>query len=143
MAGPLKNARHERFAQELAKGKSQEDAYAAAGYNPSRSAASRLAADVNICQRLAELTERVAEKTVLSVAALTDRLMKIADVAELTGVETDEETGKVVGSSSKHLNVMRAAIMDAAKLNGMVIDKAKVDMAGGFNITISSDDAAL
>ena len=38
MSGPLKNPRHERYAQELAKGKSQAEAYEAAGYKPSRSA---------------------------------------------------------------------------------------------------------
>jgi hypothetical protein len=34
MPGPLKNARHERFAQELAKGKSKLGAYTLAGYEP-------------------------------------------------------------------------------------------------------------
>ncbi len=70
----LKNARHERFAQALARGKSQEDAYEFAGYSPSRSAASRLATDVNICERLAELTERAADKAVIDKAWVLDRL---------------------------------------------------------------------
>ena len=34
--GPLLNSKHERFAQELAEGKSMNEAYEAAGYKPSR-----------------------------------------------------------------------------------------------------------
>ena len=122
--GPLSNTRHERFAQELAKGKSQAEAYEVAGYRPSRSAAARLAADVNICARVFELAERVAAKTELTAAELTKRLMRIADVAEKTGITLGED-GEAAQSSSRHLGVARAAIMDAAKLNGLVIDKAE------------------
>jgi phage terminase small subunit len=130
----LKNARHERFAQELAKGKSQTDAYQAAGYRPSRSAAARLAADVNICARVSEIAERVSIQTALTAADLTKRLMRIADVAEQTGITLDE-AGDATASSSKHLGVARAAIMDAAKLNGLIIDKAESTEAGSLTVT--------
>ena len=122
----LANTRHERFAQELAKGASQTDAYVSAGYKHSRSAAARLAADVNICARVAEIAERVAVRTEITAAALTERLMKVIDIAEQTGVETDDE-GRAVKSSSKHLGVLRAAVMDVAKLNGLVVDKSEFD----------------
>lgn len=125
----LSNPRHERFAQELAKGKSQVEAYESAGYQPSRSAAARLAADVSICARVSELAERVAAKTELTAEKLTERLLRIADVAEKTGIKTDED-GALVVSSSRHLSVARASLMDAAKLNGLIIDKAEVK--GGF-----------
>ena len=120
----LKNARHERFAQELAKGKSQAEAYVEAGYKPSRSAATRLAADVNIRERLNQLGERVAAKTELTATAITERLMRLADVAEATGI-TPGDDGRPKASSSKHLAVARQALMDAAKLNGLVIDKGE------------------
>lgn len=123
----LSNPRHERFAQELSKGKSQTEAYVSAGYRESRSAAARLAADVNICARVAEIAERVAIRTEITVAGLTERLMRIADLSEQTGVETDEASGKIVSTSPKHLSVARNAIMDAAKLNGLVIDHQKVE----------------
>jgi phage terminase small subunit len=131
----LKNARHERFAQELAKGKSQAEAYVSAGYKPSRSAAARLFADVNICARLAELSERVAAKTEITAAQIAERLMRIADVAEKTGVKVDHETGEAKESSSKHLGVARAALMDVAKLNGLVVDKADNTTAGSLTVT--------
>lgn len=124
----LSNTRHERFAQELAKGLSQADAYVSAGYRQSRSAAARLAADVNICARVAEIAERVAVRTEVTAAALTDRLMRVVDVAEKTGVQFDD-AGEPTASSSKHLGVLRAAIMDIAKLNGLVVDKAELAAA--------------
>ena len=44
----LDNPKHEIFAQELAKGATQEEAYETAGYKPSRQHASRLATNGNI-----------------------------------------------------------------------------------------------
>ena len=59
----LSNARHERFAQALAAGKSETDAYAEAGFNPSGPNAGRLTKNDEIRQRVAELLSAVAEKT--------------------------------------------------------------------------------
>lgn len=122
----LSNAKHERFAQELAKGKTQAEAYAEAGYTGDRTAASRLSTNVNVQTRVAELQSGAAKRTEMTVASLTRRLDHIAQIALKTGVATDPETGAVATSSSKHLNVARAAIMDAAKLNGLIVDKAVV-----------------
>ncbi len=58
----LENPKHEAFAQGLAKGLSASDAYVGAGYKESRSAASRLSANVNIAARVAELVSKGAEK---------------------------------------------------------------------------------
>ena len=68
MPGPLKNARHERFAQELAKGATADAAYAAAGYKPNRCNASRLKSKENIFDRVQELTGRIADKVTEKVA---------------------------------------------------------------------------
>lgn len=108
----LSNPKHERFAQALAKGMSQSDAYEEAGYKPSRSAAARLAADVNICERVAEIQERAAARTEITVASITERLLAIATRAE-----------KV--SDAPMLQAARASLMDAAKLNGLVVDKGE------------------
>lgn len=106
----LQNARHERFAQELAKGKTQAYAYAAAGYSPSEPNASRLRSNDKVQARVAEILEKAAVRTEITVASITDRLLKIADKAE----------GK---DDASMLSVARASLMDAAKLNGLVIDK--------------------
>lgn len=109
--GVLANQRHERFAQELAKGKSQSEAYTDAGYRESRPGASRLATNVNIKDRVTELQERAAFRTEISVATLTERLLAIATKGEAT-------------SEAPMLAVARASIMDAAKLNGLIVDKS-------------------
>lgn len=77
MPGPLKNSRHERFAQELAKGKSQSEAYIAAGYKGDRTAACRLSTNVNIRERVLELTKRAAEKTAIDAAWVLNRAAEL------------------------------------------------------------------
>lgn len=108
----LSNQRHERFAQELAKGKSASEAYVSAGYEESRSAASRLSANVNVQSRVSELKERAAVRAEISVANITDDLRRIAQKAE--------NLGEAPGFS-----VARAALMDAAKLNGLIVDRTE------------------
>jgi hypothetical protein len=113
----LDNPKHERFAQQLAKGKSQAEAYQEAGYAPSEPHASRLASNGKVAARVAEIQERAATRVEVSVASITASLLRIAkkgeDLAEASG-----------------LSVARAAQMDVAKLNGLVIDKsAKADVS--------------
>lgn len=114
----LRNARHERFAQELAKGKSQEEAYREAGYRGDRTAACRLSTNVNVQARVAELQERAAIRSEITVATITDRLLAIATKAE----------GK---NEASMLQVARASLMDAAKLNGLVVDKSDLTSSDG------------
>jgi len=108
----LSNPKHERFAQALAKGLSQSEAYEEAGYKPSRSAAARLAADVNICERVSAIQNRAAKRTEISVASITERLLAIAAKAEKSG-------------DAPMLQAARASLMDAAKLNGLVVEKGE------------------
>jgi phage terminase small subunit len=72
MPGPLKNARHERFAQELAKGSTADAAYTAAGFRPNRGNATRLKLNESIFDRVQELkgavVEKVVEKTAIDAA---------------------------------------------------------------------------
>ena len=117
----LSNPRHERYAQELAKGTSQADAYVEAGYRSSRSAAARLAADVNICERISEITERAAVRAEITVAGITERLMRLSDKAEALG-------------DAPGIQAARAAAMDAAKLNGLVIDKSEANLNANISL---------
>lgn len=98
----LKNARHEKFAQSLAKGKSATDAYTGAGYKGDRTAASRLSSNVNIVQRVAEITSRVAEKAEWSA---TDRLLALKGIFDesakddrRTAIAAIAEANKMQGS---------------------------------------------
>lgn len=139
----LQNAKHERFAQGLAKGMTADEAYVSAGFKANRGNAATLKAKQNVADRVAELLERAAAKTGITVASITERLLGLADVAEKTGISTDEETGEIVGSSSKHLSVARAALMDAAKLNGLVVERGEYSGPGGAPIPINAITTAM
>lgn len=115
----LSNPRHERFAQELAKGKSADEAYQEAGYKPDRGNASRLTAKDSIRTRVNEIQNRGAIRAELTVASITENLMRIAEKAEQLG----EASG---------LAVARAAQMDAAKLNGLIVERSE-------NVNINHD----
>ncbi|WP_243667657.1 terminase small subunit [Sinorhizobium medicae] len=84
----LKNARHEKFAQALAKGKTADDAYAEAGSKPDRGNASRLQQKDNIRQRVAQLLEweqtverKATEKAIDKLAITKERVL--AELAKI------------------------------------------------------------
>jgi phage terminase small subunit len=108
----LSNPRHEKFSQELAKGQTPESAYEAAGFKPARQNAHRLMTKDDVAGRVRELQERAAAKTELTVASITERLIRIADEAQALG----EASG---------LAVARASMMDAAKLNGLIVERTE------------------
>lgn len=107
MAGPLPNPRHERFAQELAKGKTADEAYAAVGYKPDRGHASRLATNGNIRARVAELQAIGAEEAALTVKSLIAE----AEEARVMAMENAQPAGAV------------SAIIAKAKLSGLWVEK--------------------
>jgi phage terminase small subunit len=66
----LRNPRHERFAQELATGKTADAAYVLAGYQENRSNAARLGADRDIQRRVAEIQSLGAERAAVTIETL-------------------------------------------------------------------------
>lgn len=74
MPGPLKNARHERFAQERAKGKSVDKAFVAAGFKANRGNAARLNANESVRSRVEELQSRAAAKAEVTAADIARQL---------------------------------------------------------------------
>lgn len=106
----LSNTRHERFAQALAKGSTADAAYVEAGYKANRGNAATLKANQSVEARVAEIVGKAAVRAEITVAGITDRLLKIAEKGEKS-------------NDAAMLNVGRASLMDAAKLNGLVIDK--------------------
>lgn len=73
----LKNTRHERFAQEISKGKTLDEAYTLAGFKPNKGNPSTLSKRPEIAQRLKELKERAAEKAEITVARVLTELGKL------------------------------------------------------------------
>ena len=113
MPGPLKNARQERFAQELAKGKSQSEAYRLAGYTAAGNAAevnaSRLIRNAKVAQRVAELQSRAAAKVEVTVADIARQL------------DEDREEAKKLGQAG----AMVSASLGKAKVLGLIIDRSE------------------
>lgn len=120
----LANQRHELFAQGLAKGLPASTAYAEAGFKPHEGNASRLSANEKVRARVTELKERAAARTEITVAGITERLLKIAEKGEKS-------------NDAPLLSVARASLMDAAKLNGLVIEKKEVGGPDGGPIQTS------
>lgn len=98
----LKNARHEAFAQGLAKGLSAAEAYTKAGYQGDRTAASRLSTNVNVQRRVEEVKNRVAEKAEWTAAERLSSLRAIHDASlgndRRTAIAAISEANKMQGS---------------------------------------------
>lgn len=103
----LSNPKHERFAQGLAKGKSQAEAYAEAGYTPSEPNASRLSRNDKVQARVAELQDRGAIRAEVTIASL---IQEAADIQE-------------AAKADKQYSAATAALTAKAKLAGLWIDK--------------------
>ncbi len=108
----LKNTRHERFAQNLAKGMSAAKAYEKAGYKRTDGSAGRLHRNAQVKRRVAELQNRAAEKTGYTIVKAT---------AEL-------EEARQLATTEKNPAAMVSASMGKAKVNGLLVDKHLVGM---------------
>lgn len=93
----LSNPRHERFAQELAKGKSQAEAYELAGYTPSEPNASRLIRNDKVRTRVAELQARTAERAVVTA----ESLIKEAEEARLGAMAAGQFSAVIAAVKEK------------------------------------------
>jgi len=108
----LSNPCHELFAQALAKGRTQVDAYAEAGYKPHDSSAARLLGNVRIAARVAELQEKGAERSLVTADSIAIKLDAAYDLAMTNG-----QTAAAVSAS-----------MAIAKLYGLDIDRSRLDV---------------
>jgi phage terminase small subunit len=102
--GPLANARHERFCQELAKGASQTDAYLAAGFRGNRSKvrhrASALAKRPGVAARTTALKQAAASLAAVKGADVLRELARLG-MADLRDVATWEGDGLTFRPSSQ------------------------------------------
>lgn len=104
----LPNPRHELFAQELAKGKSQIAAYVDAGYKRDDGASARMA--VKVKERVAELLAEAAKETVVTVGDIARQLdedRQFARECEVPGAAVSATMGK-------------------AKVLGLIVEKQEV-----------------
>lgn len=146
----LKNARHEAFAQGLAAGKTQDDAYSEAGFKPSRSAASRLSTNVNVKRRVAEIKARIAEKAEWSAADRLSSLKAIHDAAltedRRTAIAAISEANKMQGSYAPSKQELTGkgggpvVVADLARLKGMTDQELEVLERALVQIGIAEGD---
>ena len=104
----LKNARHEKFAQSRASGRTIDDAYIDAGFKANRGNAARLNANESVRKRIVEITSRVAEKAEWSAA---DRLISLKSIHDAslgddhrTAIAAIAEANKMQGSYAPSRN---------------------------------------
>lgn len=123
----LKNPKHELFAQELAKGKNQTEAYKAAGYqvegNVAETSASRLFRNAQVVARVTELQERGAQRAEITVQSLIEE------------AEEARQLALKLGQSSAAV----AATREKGVLSGRRIERAEVGRPGDFE-AMSDDD---
>ena len=112
----LRNPRHEKFAQEIAKAKTATAAMAAAGYSDPRNS-TRLTKNDEIRRRIEELKERGAARAEVSVASLLGEL----EEARLLALKLGQASAAV------------AATMGKAKICGLIVDRREVGDAGAFD----------
>jgi phage terminase small subunit len=144
----LENAQHELFAQQMAKGASQRDAYRAAGYNTKSDAAadasaSRLLSNAKVAARVAELQTKVealtVEKTAVTKAWVIAKLVENVERAMQAEPVLDNE-GKPTGEYKYNGSVANRSLELLGKEQGMFIDRKEVGKPGDF---ADSDDTEL
>lgn len=118
----LKNHKHEWFAQALAKGKSQAEAYSDAGYTPSEPNASRLTRNDKVQARIVEIQERSIVRTEITLAALIQEAGEIQEAAK----------------ADKQYSAATAALTAKAKLAGLWVDRAETENVN-TNYVVSGD----
>jgi len=103
----LTNARWELFAQGIAQGKTQDEAYVLAGYKRNRCNAGRLKTNEHIGFRVAELMAKAAVKTEITVESLQREAAEIQHAAFAAG----------------QFNASSGALTLKAKLAGLLVEK--------------------
>ncbi len=117
----LKNARHETFAQGLAKGLTADEAYQKAGFKPNRGNAATLKANQSILDRVTELQSKAVKKIEITVDSLAQEL----------------EEARAIALAEKQSSAAVSATMGKAKLFGLGVENRR--MSGTIqivNITI-------
>ena len=117
--GALSNPRHERFAQELAKGKTPEEAYRIAGFKPARQNAHRLMTNDDVQARVSEIMQRGAERAEVSVERVVRELSKIgfADIRKAVRWGRSPIDGKAETADPNGLGVYPVELVPSEEID--------------------------
>jgi phage terminase small subunit len=113
----LENARHERFCQFMAEGKTATEAYALAGYQPSRFNASHLADNPKVIERLRQITTKRAVAAAVTAESLIEQNQKVYAAA----------------MESKQLSAAVGANKEISILAGIRVERAEIGQPGEFD----------
>lgn len=149
----LSNHKHELFAQALAKGSDQQQAYKEAGYRGDRTAASRLAADQTVKDRVAELLAGSADKAEVTQAMVIRELARIgfSDIrkavkwnGQLIREEDNPEGGDVLVIKETRNNLV--LLVDSDDIDddtAAAISEISQNATGGVKVKFHDKRAAL
>ena len=138
MNAPLKNAKHEHFAQLVSNGEPASRAYVVAGYSEkgAKQSAARLLTSADICERIAYLrskkeeahgqqVQQVLQEAALDKAWVLKRLSRIVDMGMAAEPVKDAE-GNPVGEYRANLQAANKALELIGKEAGMFIDRKEI-----------------
>jgi phage terminase small subunit len=135
MNAPLKNQRHEHFAQLLAKGEKAARAYVAAGYSKAgaEQSANRLLKDADVCSRIAQLRaaieapsrERAIEKAAVDKAWVLYNLTQITKMGMAAEPVRDAE-GNPTGEYRANLSAANRSLELIGKELGMFVERKEI-----------------
>jgi phage terminase small subunit len=120
----LSNPRHERFAQELAKGKTATEAYVLAGYKPNDGNAATLKGNQRVIARLAELQERTAARIDVTVQSLLE----------------EAEAARVLAMAIEAPSAAIAAVKEKGVLSGKRVERTAAELTGADRGPIETKD---
>lgn len=121
----LANAKHEKFAQELSKGKTATEAYVLAGYKAHDGNAATLRGKQRILDRVAELQNAGSLRVEVTIASLIQEAAEIQQEAR---------------AANQHSAAV-AALTAKAKLAGLWVDKSE-NQNVNTDYVVSSDPVA-
>lgn len=118
----LQNPKHELYAQGLAKGKTADEAYVIAGYKQNRKNASRLKANEDILDRIAQLRQGASQRAEITLESLLREASEIQAAAH----------------ADKQYSAATAAFTAKAKLAGLWVDRSETENVN-TNYVVSGD----
>ena len=145
----LDNPKHERFAQELAKGLSADKAYELAGFKPNRGNATTLKQKESISNRVTELlaeresihaqaTAEAIKSTALTKQWVIETLMEnVSRAMQATPVKVGDD-GEAIGEYQYQGSVANRALELLGKELGMFVDRAVTENVN-TNYVVSGD----
>lgn len=138
----LPKPKHEIVANALASGKSQAEAYRAAGYVYKPANASRLCREPSIEARVREIvseranSEAKAREIAIERSALTEEwiILRLKHVIDLSirGLPVRDRNGDATGTFKPDLDAAISGLKLAAKIAGLLVQRHEIDQPGAF-----------